>query len=583
MADFDTQIINILIEQGLLKPQQAAEAQARAQEQGKGIVQVLVEERQVMPEAVAQAQAGILGVPYVDLAQVPRNDALMQDISRKAAASYRFVPFAAGEGKLLVAMENPNDFQALEAVKFIAKRRGLAPEIYLASSASIEKALGGSVMIAAEIGGALRDFSQELEEAGLVEGKMGQDIEKIVEEAPVTKVVAVLIRHAIEGKASDIHVEPGERDLRIRYRIDGKLHTSLLLPTKVQPAIISRIKILANLKIDESRLPQDGRFSATIDKRTFDFRVSTMPTTFGEKAALRILDKSTGAPTFDELGVRPQQQELIQSNLRAPFGILLLSGPTGAGKSTTLFTCLSQLNAEDVNIVTLEDPVEYEIPGINQTQVHPEIGLSFASGLRNILRQDPDIIMVGEIRDRDTAELSVHASLTGHLVLSTIHTNDAIGTVPRLIDMGIDPFLLAASLRLLAAQRLVGKICQECKQQIPIPPRLRADIMEALHGVAEDYKTEANQKDPKVLYASPGCPSCQDGTAVGRLGIFEVIPVTKELRGAINTAGKYDTLTEAAAAQGFLTMRQDGLLKALAGLVQYEDVLRATSENEQES
>ncbi len=583
MADFDTQIINILIEQGLLKPQQAAEAQSRAQADGKGIVQVLLEERQVMPEAVAQAQASILGVPYVDLSQVPRNDALMQDISRKAASSYRFVPFATGEGKLLVAMENPNDFQALEAVKFIAKRRGLIPEIYLASNPSIEKALGGSVMIAAEIGGALRDFSHELEEAGVVEGKMGQDIEKIVEEAPVTKVVAVVIRHAIEGKASDIHIEPGERDLRIRYRIDGKLHTSLLLPSKVQPAIISRIKILANLKIDESRLPQDGRFSATIDKRVFDFRVSTMPTTFGEKAALRILDKSTGAPTFDELGLRPEQQALIQENLRAPFGIILWSGPTGAGKSTTLFTCLSQLNAEDVNIVTLEDPVEYEIAGVNQTQVHPEIGLSFASGLRNILRQDPDIIMVGEIRDRDTAELSVHASLTGHLVLSTIHTNDAIGTVPRLIDMGIDPFLLAASLRLLAAQRLVGKMCQECKQQVPLPAKLRETIMEELKNVPEQYKTEANQKDPKVLYESPGCAACQDGTAVGRLGIFEVIPVTKELRSAINTAAQYDTLTEAAASQGFLTMRQDGLLKALMGLVQYEDVLRATSDNEQES
>lgn len=580
MADINNQIINNLLEKGLLKPQQASQLEAQAKEKGVALLELLAKEKVVSPEALAQVQAELSNTPYIDLSKTKISDGAMKDISRKAAATYHFIAFDEKDGKLFVAMENPDDFAALEAIQFIAKRRGLAPEIYQASGAAIEKALGGSSAVVVEIGGALQDFSKELEEAGQVEGSTSRDIEQIMEEAPVTKVVAVMIRHAIEGHASDIHVEPTENSVRVRYRVDGKLHTSLVLPLKVHSAIISRIKILSNLKIDESRLPQDGRFSATVNKRAFDFRVATMPTTFGEKAAMRILDKSAGAPSFDELGMRPDEQMLIKESLYSPHGIILISGPTGAGKSTTLFTCLSLLNAIDVNIVTLEDPVEYEIEGINQTQVHPEIGLSFASGLRSILRQDPDIIMVGEIRDKETAELSVHASLTGHLVLSTIHTNDAIGTVPRLVDMGIDPFLLAASLRLLAAQRLVGRLCQQCKREVPLSDKVRDEIIKRIATVPEKFKTEPNQRNPKVLYESPGCPACQETGITGRLGIFEVYPVSREMRTAINSAASYDTLMAAAASQGLVTMEQDGLLKALAGLVQYEDVLRVTAENE---
>jgi type IV pilus assembly protein PilB len=577
MNDSDNQLINALLERGLLKPQQAQELEGRAQAQGMPLASLLLKEKTVSPEAITQIQAEMAGIPYVDLSKTPISDGAMEGTSRKAAATYRFMPFAVQDNKLLVAMENPTDFQALEAIQFIAKRRGLTAEIYQASGAALEKALGGSSAVVVEIGGALQDFSKELEEAATIEGGTTRDIEHIMEEAPVTKVVAVMIRHAIEGHASDIHVEPTENSVRVRYRVDGKLHTSLVLPLKVHAAIISRIKILSNLKIDESRLPQDGRFSATVDKRAFDFRVATMPTTFGEKAAMRILDKSTGAPSFDELGMRSEEQMVLKENLYSPHGIILMSGPTGAGKSTTLFTCLSLLNAIDVNIVTLEDPVEYEVEGVNQTQVHPEIGLSFASGLRSILRQDPDIIMVGEIRDKETAELSVHASLTGHLVLSTIHTNDAVGVVPRLIDMGIDPFLLAASLRLLAAQRLVGRLCQQCKREIPLSNKVRDEVVKALATVPEKYKTEPNQRNPKVLYEAVGCPACQETGVTGRLGIFEIIPINRELRAAINNSATYDTLVTAS--QGRLTMQQDGLLKALAGLVPYEDVLRVTSES----
>ncbi len=575
------QLLDLLLKRGLLKPEHIEHVKNRAENEGITVEQVIKTERLVFPEALAQVRAEMLGIPYIDLTKVKGDNEAMRDIARKAAITYRFIAFDIRDNKLLLAMESPEDFQAQEAVKFIAKRKGLAPEVYLASSEALENALGGSIKAEAEIGGALQDFTQELEAAReQVVGKGDQDIERVMEEAPVTKVVAVMIRHAIEGHASDIHVEPTERELRVRYRIDGNLHTSLLLPLKVHSAVISRIKILSNLKIDESRLPQDGRFSATVDGRSYDFRVATMPTTYGEKAALRILDKSAGAPSFDELGLRGTMQKTFVDTLQIPHGIILISGPTGAGKSTTLFAALSRLNAPDVNIVTLEDPVEYEIEGVNQTQVHPDIGLSFASGLRSILRQDPDIIMVGEIRDQETAELAVHSSLTGHLVLSTIHTNDAIGTIPRLVDMGIEPFLLSASLRLLAAQRLVGKLCQECKKEIPLSASLKKKISEILVGIPERFLTDDNQRNPQVLYESPGCPACQEQGIIGRLGIFEVVAITKRMRATMTEATDYDTLLDVARGEGMITMRQDGIVKALLGQVLVEDVLRVTSESE---
>ncbi len=581
MAMPSSSLQDLLLQRGLVKPEVLVRLVGRAQQTGVSLPTLLQQEKIIFPEVLAQLRAEIVGVPYVDLEKAKIHEEAMRDISRKAAATYKFIAFDQRDNKLLIAMESPDDFQALEAIKFIAKKRGVPTEIYIASGEAIDKALGGAARVQAEIGGAIKEFSQELEDAKKVQGKDTKDIERLMEEAPVTKVVAVMIRHAIEGHASDIHVEPTEKELRVRYRIDGVLHTSLVLPLKVAAATISRIKILSNLKIDETRLPQDGRFSARIDDKPFDVRVATMPTTYGEKAALRILDKSSRAPSFQDLGLRGQPQKVMMEFLQAPHGIILISGPTGSGKSTTLFTSLTMVNKPGVNIVTLEDPVEYEITGVNQTQVHPEIGLSFAAGLRSILRQDPDIVMVGEIRDKDTAALAIHASLTGHLVLSTIHTNDAIGTVPRLVDMGIDPFLLAASLRLLAAQRLVGKLCQQCKKAVPLPAAIKHTIDQALASVPESYKIEPNQRRPEVLYESPGCPACQEGQSVGRLAIFEIIPITRALRVAMNDGAAYDTLKEVASREHALTMQQDGLLKALAGEVQYADVLRVTSEAEE--
>lgn len=574
------QLLLLLQKRGLLNEEQITHILERGKSEGISAAEVIRTENTIPDEEFSKLYAEFLDIPYVDLENQKINPEAMKDISRKAAGTYRFIAFDIKDSSLLVAMESPDDFQALEAVKFIAKRKGLQPEIYAASSEGVEKALGGAGAVEEEIGGALKEFSQELSDSANIGGKSEKSIERIVEQAPVSKVVAVMIRHAIEGNSSDIHIEPTDKELRVRYRIDGKLHTSLTLPLKVHAAIISRIKILSNLKIDESRLPQDGRFSATIDNKTYDFRVSSMPTTYGEKVAMRILDKSSGAPSFEELGLRGRMAESFTQHLYLPYGIILISGPTGSGKSTTLFSSLTMLNSPERNIVTLEDPVEYEISGVNQTQVQPEIGLTFASGLRSILRQDPNVIMVGEIRDKETAELSVHAALTGHLVLSSIHTNNAIGAIPRLIDMGIDGFLLSASVRLLAAQRLVPKLCQACKEEVPLDGALLEKITAELVGIPESYLTSENQRSPKVLYKSPGCPECKEMGVMGRVAIFEIVPISRAMRESINNFKGFDELNAIAKQEGMVSMRQDGLLKALVGEVRYEDVVRVTSEVE---
>lgn len=569
----------LLKEKKLLDPEQINAFLAQATLEKRTLAQVIRAASVLSPKDLAQVMAQAQGVPYIDLSTTKIDEKAMRDIPKQAATTYRFFAFGENEGKLLVAMDEPQDFQALEAIKFIAKKKGLSPQVYQAAKEDIDKALGGAAEVQAEIGTALRDFSQELAAAD-VSARDDADLSRKIEAAPVTKVVAVIIRHAVEGHASDIHVEPTDKELRIRYRIDGRLHTTLLLPKRIHAAVISRIKILSNLKIDESRLPQDGRFSSTVAAQAYDFRVSIIPTVYGEKSVIRILDKSRGAPSFEELGLWGPQQKLFLEHLEAPHGIILISGPTGAGKSTTLFTALTRINKADVNISTLEDPVEYEVDGVNQTQVNADIGLTFAAGLRNLLRQDPDILMVGEIRDVDTAALSIHASLTGHLVLSTIHTNDATGAIPRLIDMGIDPYLLTATIRLIVAQRLVARLCQDCKQEQAIPPRLLTIINEELKNLANEYRLLPNQATPSVLYHAAGCPKCHETGLIGRVGIFEVLPLNRRLRAAMNESADYDTLYDIARQSGAITMRQDGLLKALAGTVQYEDVLRVTNDSE---
>ncbi|MDP1629276.1 MAG: GspE/PulE family protein, partial [bacterium] len=405
---------------------------------------------------------------------------------------------------------NPDDVRAQEALKFIVQSRGLAAKIFISTPSDFSRAVGQYRTLRGEVKAALKELEIELEEKKPPAPRIGiksaaEAAGEITEEAPIIKMVAVMLKHAVEGRASDIHIEPERDRLRVRFRVDGILYNSLFLPIHVHPAVISRIKILSNLKIDETRVPQDGRFHAKIEEREIDFRISTFPTQNGEKVALRILDSSVGIKTVDDLGLEQRNRNFLENALKKPFGMILITGPTGSGKTTTLYAALQILNKEGVNIVSLEDPVEYFINGLNQSQVRPEIGYDFAQGLRHILRQDPDIIMVGEIRDSETAALAVHAALTGHIVLSTLHTNNVIGVIPRLLDMKIEPFLIPSSLNLAVAQRLLRRLCDDCKKEVEAIGEGVKLIEEELAKIPKEVREKLPWKPPYKIYEPVGC------------------------------------------------------------------------------
>jgi type IV pilus assembly protein PilB len=443
-----------------------------------------------------------------------------------------------------------------------------------------------------EIGRALRDLEESAEEeksrVSSVNLRKEQSSNKIVQDAPVAKMVEVILKNAIDGKASDIHIEPIEDNVRVRYRVDGILHSSIFLPQKVGPAIVSRIKILSNLKIDEKRKPQDGRFRINDLDEMIDFRVSTFPVSHGEKVVMRILNKSEGLVSLDDLGLRGEELEKVKEIIKEPFGIILVTGPTGSGKSTTLYSILKILNKEGINIVTLEDPVEYMVDGISQSQVKPEIDYTFASGLRSVLRQDPDVIMVGEIRDSETAELAIHAALTGHLVLSTLHTNDSIGAVPRLIDMGIQPFLLSSALKLVVGQRLVRKICKNCRaEQEDVSAEDQNIIRKELKGITPKVLKEIGFSSSDIeadhkLYYGKGCSKCLKNGMKGRMGIFETLEIDRDLAKTINKDISRGDVEDVAKRNGFTTMKQDGIIKALQGLTTFEEIERVTEDSGEE-
>jgi len=574
-------IEDILEDWGFLSTEQKETIRDTAIKSGKTVDEILLNERIVPEEQFYRAKGKVLGIPYVNLAEMEIQSDAVALIPADVSKNYKFMAFAKDGNTLHVAMVQPDDFQALEALKFLTKNMSLRTEIHITSATSItetlSKVMGG---ISGEVESAIREFNEELEDAKKeVDGGGDRDVEKIVGEAPVTKAVAVILRHGIEGKASDVHVEPSNDNLRVRFRVDGLLYTSLLLPLKLHNSLISRIKILSNLKIDEQRLPQDGRFSTSAGGHEYDIRVSILPTIYGEKIVLRILDKSEGAVPFEKLGYNGKRLEHFKESLDRPYGLILITGPTGSGKSTTLYTAIDSICDPTLNIVTLEDPVEYRIAGANQSQINSDINFTFANGLRSILRQDPDTIMVGEVRDKETAELVVHAALTGHLVLSTLHTNDALGAIARLIDMGLEPFLLAAVLRLVGAQRLVRRLCEDCKKEVPIPEEFRDIINKVVSDIPESEKTTENQKNPKVLYEAQGCKECGGKGTKGRLAIVEIIPIVEKVRQQISRSETGDALYKTAMSEGFISMRQDGFLKALSGAVSLREVLEATSED----
>jgi len=566
-----------LADNGFVKPEILGELEESGKKGGQSLSQLLVTRQVLEEEDLAKAKAAFFNIPYVDLRRQKIPPPVLSLIPRESIDFYNFAPFDLTEQTLKVAITDPTNLSALQALEFLGQKQNFQVQLYLASETSIGIIIGKKENLKRVVGEALEDIKTKEETAKPAAIEQKQAAPQVIEEAPIIKIVDVILSNAIEASASDIHIEPSEKDVRVRYRIDGILHTSLMLPRNILAAIVTRIKILSNLKIDESRLPQDGRFHVDVAKKSVDLRVSILPLIYGEKVVMRILDKTSAVPTLEDLGVRGRALTWINENIKKTHGIFLITGPTGSGKSTTLYSILSILNTTAVNIVTLEDPVEYFIPGVNQSQINPEIGLTFASGLRTILRQDPNIVMVGEIRDKETAELAVHAALTGHLVFSTLHTNNSIGAMPRLIDMGIEPFLLVASVNVVASQRLVRKICAHCKKEQPLTPLLEEELKKGLEGVPEEYFVGFNKKSFKI-FKGEGCDKCGKTGYLGRFGIFEVLPITTEIQELVTAKASAHKLYEAALKIGMITMKQDGIIKILRGETTLDEVIRVTTE-----
>lgn len=575
-------LIAYLLDNNLIKESQAKSLSLYSLGGVLELEQVLLKNFLVKPLEFLKAKSSVMEIPMADLSGKNIPTEVLQLLPEDAVLHYRFLPMEKNGTNLIVGMVNPDDVEGREALKFISVKNGFIPDVYVILNSDFESVSQKYRNIGKEVSSALEQLNKELTED--VEKLSGEDfttekVEQLAADAPITKVVAVMLRYAVEGKASDIHIEPLENETRIRFRLDGSLHSSITLPKSTHNAIISRIKVLSNLKIDETRIPQDGRFRTKIGANNIDFRVSSLPTAFGEKIALRILDASAGVGNFTELGLIGHSLEIYERAIKSPFGVVLITGPTGSGKSTTIYTTLNYVNKEGVNIITLEDPIEYYIPGVNQSQIRPEIGYTFASGLRSILRQDPNIIMVGEIRDKETAGLATHAALTGHLVFSTLHTNNAIGIIPRLVDMGVDKFLIPSTLVVGIAQRLIKKMCKECAKPIILPEKFSEVVNETLSEIPEEETAKYGIKKPYKIFEAKGCSACGHKGTKGRLAIFEAFEMDKDMEKVILGHDLSDyVIAEQAKKQGMITMKQDGIMKALTGLVSMEEVLRAVEE-----
>jgi len=560
--------IPILKDKGLLKEEDAAAVESEARSQGLTVESVLIK-KGFKIEDILKAASEVYNIPARALpATTPADKTALEYIPEESARHYRFAPLKLVDGALEVGVLDPDNLEALDALQFISTRVGVPYKLFLISQSDFERVLDEYGSLTGEVGEALSELNEPTldvsskDDAAPIETTIKAD-------APVTKIVATILRYAVEGGASDIHIEPSPEKTQVRFRMDGELHTSLELPAKVHQAVVARIKILAQIRLDEKRKPQDGRFSATVESRRIDFRVSTFPTQFGEKVVMRILDRAKSIATLEKVGFSAEDLATIRQIIKEPYGIVLIAGPTGSGKSTTLFAMMSELDREASNVVSIEDPVEYEISGVSQSQVHPEIGYTFASGLRSILRQDPDIIMVGEIRDKETAQLAIQAALTGHLVFSTIHTNTAAGVIPRLVDMGVDPYLIAPTLIAAIGQRLVQRLCPGGGEPAPVTDSLRilldkqfADLPESARGRIPEFKN---------LYHASATPDCPNGTR-GRLAVFEILKMNDELERVVLNEPVEEKVYAAARAQGMLTMREDAIIKALAGEIPFEEV-----------
>jgi type IV pilus assembly protein PilB len=532
----------------------------------------LLIERGVSPDELLKAKGEYLNIPTKNIQDqtIPFN--VLEYIPEESARHYRFAPIGFHDGVLEVGIVDPDNIEARDALNFISSKINIPFKIFLIGPQDFEKVIEMYKGLSGEVTKALSELETELsgQEFNIQSGSTAQvEDTKIIEDAPVTKIVATILRYATEGNASDVHIEHERDKIRVRFRVDGVLNTSLILPPKVHSAVVARIKILCNMKLDEKRKPQDGRFSARIEGRKIDFRVSTFPAYYGEKVVMRILDQERGVKGLDQMGLTPENLLMIREAIQRPYGLILLTGPTGSGKTTTLYSMLNEIDRESANVLSLEDPVEYNIDGVSQSQVRPEIGYSFANGLRTALRQDPDVIMVGEIRDRETAQLAIQAALTGHLVLSTLHTNNAAGVIPRLIDMGVDPYLIAPTLILALAQRLVNMLCPNTGKMIPVEGSVKLLIDKQF----SDLPAEFRHKLPmgEAVYEIDPSADCPNGTR-GRTAVFEVFKMDKDIESVILKSPTELEVSKLLRSKGTLTMKEDAILKAFKREIPFSEV-----------
>ncbi|MBI2049279.1 MAG: type II/IV secretion system protein [Parcubacteria group bacterium] len=566
--------LNYLIQRGIIDKATSEKIARAAKESGKEIPDLLIEEG-IEKENVLSLKGDYLQIPSrsVDAKSVPPE--ILKYIPEESVAHYEFAPIGMADGVLEVGMVDPDNLPARDALQFIATNLGIPFKIFLITRDDFEALLENYRGLSGEVREALTELGEES-----IDLSKPADIIPMRppprDTAPATlppQERAKPLRDAappkVDGGASDIHIEHTGEQLRVRFRVDGVLYTSLLLPKTVHDSVVARIKVLSNLKLDERRKPQDGSFTTIIEGRKVDFRVSTFPAYFGEKIVIRILDPEKGVKRLEETGLRPEDLARVRAALEKPYGLILLTGPTGSGKSTTLYSMLNELDREKDNVVSLEDPVEYTVIGVSQSQVRPEIDYTFATGLRSIVRQDPDIIMVGEIRDKETAQLAIQAALTGHLVFSTLHTNNAAGVIPRLVEMGIEPYLIALTLILAIAQRLVPVMCESSKKSIPVTGAIKAIIEKQFEEIPP--ATRSKFKIPKEVFEAIPSEECPGGTR-GRVGVFELLEVDKDIEEIILRKPAESEMLDAARAKGMLTMKDDALLKAFEGVIPIQAV-----------
>ncbi len=581
----------LLTSKNLLSAEELERIKLQSAQEGKSILALIAEQELIGEEDLIKLTAQANGVPYANLTGVVVKDEYLKLFPKELAKNYKAVPFGEMQSKLAVGMIDPTNVQAID---FIARKIGRGITSFMVSNSSVDHILSQyKADVSKEVSdviGAVSDIKIEKDKKAERQ-QTASNVRNLVQDAPITRALNTILDYAAQSRASDIHIEPREKELKIRFRVDGILQDTMTLPKEVEPALISRIKILANLKIDEHRIPQDGQFQMSTGAKDIDLRIAIAPVVNGEQVVIRLLDKDNTLLTLDSLGFKGRAFRLIQEGIHRPHGMTLSTGPTGSGKSTTLYAVIAAIKSVTINIVTLEDPVEYKMDGINQIQINPEVGLTFASGLRSILRQDPNVVMVGEMRDKETADLAVQAALTGHIVLSTLHTNSAAGVLPRLLDMEVEPFLIASTVNTIIGQRLVRRICPKCIEEIPatetqvqaiqkvvghILPKTKEDLEAAKIDLGYEKLPLATQS-AYTVFRGKGCSECSNGYK-GRIGIYEVFGMTGEMEKMLADRATTSVVQAQAEKDGMITMKQDGYLKALTGQTTLEEVARVAAD-----